>query len=129
MVTGIEIHPAAEIGKNLFVDHGNGVVIGQTAIIGDDCTIYQGVTLGGKGNGLAGEKRHPTLGDNVVIGAYAQVLGPITIGNYARIGANAVVTKNVEDHATMVGNPAKFIGKAQEIPAPYGLPEECSDEV
>lgn len=129
MVTGIEIHPQASIGENLFIDHGNGVVIGQTTIIGDNCTIYQGVTLGGKGNGLAGEKRHPTIGSNVVIGAYAQVLGPITVGDFARIGANAVVTKNVEDHATMVGNPARFIGRAQEIPAPYGLPEECPDDV
>jgi serine O-acetyltransferase len=129
MITGIEIHPAAIIGKNLFIDHGSGVVIGQTAVIGDDCTIYQGVTLGGKGNGLPGEKRHPTIGNNVTIGAYAQLLGPIVIGDFARIGANAVVTKNLEDHATMVGNPARYIGKAKEIPAPYGLPEECSDEV
>lgn len=129
MVTGIEIHPAAQIGKNLFIDHGSGVVIGQTAIIGDDCTIYQGVTLGGKGNGLAGEKRHPTIGNNVTIGAYAQVLGPISVGDFARIGANAVVTKDVEDHATMVGNPARYIGKAKEIPAPYGMPEENADEV
>ena len=130
MVTGIEIHPQAKIGKNLFIDHGQGVVIGQTAIIGDDCTIYQGVTLGGKGNGLPGEKRHPTIGSNVVIGAYAQVLGPIIVGDFARIGANAVVTKDVEDHATMVGNPAKFIGRAEEKPAPYGLPEgECRDAV
>ncbi len=129
IVTGIEIHPAAQIGKNLFIDHGSGVVIGQTAIIGDDCTIYQGVTLGGKGNGLAGEKRHPTVGNNVTIGAYAQILGPITVGDYARIGANAVVTKNVEDHATMVGNPARYIGKSKEIPAPYGMPEETADEV
>ena len=121
MVTGIEIHPQAKIGQNLFIDHGNGVVIGQTAVIGDDCTIYQGVTLGGKGNGGAGAKRHPTIGDNVVIGAYAQLLGPITVGDFARIGANAVVTKNVDDHATMVGNPARNLGRAEEKPAPYGL--------
>lgn len=121
ILTGIEIHPQAKIGKNLFIDHGMGVVIGQTAQIGDDCTIYQGVTLGGKGNGAAGDKRHPTMGDNVVVGAYAQLLGPILIGNHARIGANAVVLKNVEDHATMVGNPARFAGRAEEAPAPYGM--------
>jgi len=126
MITGIEIHPQARIGKNLFIDHGMGVVIGQTAIIGDECTIYQGVTLGGKGDGKHGEKRHPTLGHHVVIGAYAQVLGPITVGDYARIGANAVVTKPVEDHATMAGNPARFIARADEKPAPYGLPDQES---
>lgn len=126
LLTGIEIHPEAKIGKNLFIDHGTGVVIGQTAVIGDDCTIYQGVTLGGKGDGLADEKRHPTIGNNVIVGAYAQILGGITVGDFARIGANAVVTKDVEDHATMVGNPARFIGRAEEKPAPYGLPDgEC----
>lgn len=126
MFTGIEIHPQAKIGKNLFIDHGTGVVIGQTAVIGDDCTIYQGVTLGGKGKEGAGEKRHPTIGNNVIVGAYAQVLGNITIGDYVRIGANAVVTKPVEDHAVMAGNPAKRIGRAEETPAPYGLCENVS---
>ncbi len=121
--TGIEIHPQAKIGRNLFIDHGTGVVIGQTAVIGDDCTIYQGVTLGGKGKEGAGEPRHPTIGNNVIIGAYAQVLGNIVVGDYVRIGANAVVTKPVEDHAVMVGNPAKMIGRAEEKPAPYGLCE------
>lgn len=124
ILTGIEIHPEAKIGRNFFIDHGMGVVIGQTATIGENCTIYQGVTLGGKGDGTPGQKRHPTLGSNVVIGAYAQVLGPIRIGDYARIGANAVVTKDVPDHATMAGNPARYIGRAAEAPAPYGLPDD-----
>ncbi len=127
ILTGIDIHPQAQIGRNLFIDHGTGVVIGQTSIIGDDCTIYQGVTLGGKGNVLAGEKRHPTLGNNVMIGANAQVLGNIRIGNNARIGANAVVTGDVADSVTMVGNPARVLEKHTAASA-YGLPEgECSD--
>ncbi len=121
LFTGIEIHPQAQIGKNLFIDHGMGVVIGQTSVIGDDCTIYHGVTLGGKGNGAAGEKRHPTLGNNVVIGAYAQVLGPISIGNGARIGAGSIVTNDVEENSVAAGNPAKVIGAAASGPAPYGL--------
>ena len=99
--TGIEIHPAAEIGKNLFIDHGMGVVIGETAIIGDNCTIYQGVTLGGTGK--EHNKRHPTLGNNVVVGAGAKVLGNITIGNNVKIGANSVVLKDVPDDCTVVG--------------------------
>lgn len=129
-LTGVEIHPAATIGKNLFIDHGMGVVIGQTAIIGDNCTIYHNVTLGGKGDGLHGEKRHPTLGNNVVVGAGAQVLGPITLGDNARIGANAVVTSDVDAGATMVGNPARVIGGASVVPCAYGLPVgECEDPV
>lgn len=126
--TGIDIHPQAKIGKNLFIDHGAGVVIGQTAVVGNDCTIYQGVTLGGKGNGLAGEKRHPSIGNNVIIGAYAQLLGNITVGDYARIGANAVVTKPVEAHAVMAGNPARLIGHAEDSPAPYGFCEVIQND-
>ena len=103
----IEIHPAAKIGKRLFIDHGTGVVIGETAIIGDDVTIYHGVTLGGTGKGRG--KRHPTIKNNVMIGAGAQILGPVTIGNHARIGGNAVVLKDVPDYATAVGIPARII--------------------
>ena len=99
--TGIEIHPAAKIGKNLFIDHGMGVVIGETAIIGDNCTIYQGVTLGGTSKERI--KRHPTLLDNVVVGAGAKVLGDITIGNNVKIGANSVVLKDIPDNCTVVG--------------------------
>lgn len=99
--TGIEIHPAAKIGKNLFIDHGHGVVIGETAVIGDNCTIYQGVTLGGTGKER--NKRHPTLGDNVVVGAGAKVLGNITVGNNVKIGANSVVLTDVPDDCTVVG--------------------------
>lgn len=129
MVTGIEIHPQAKIGRYLFVDHGMGVVIGQTAIIGDECTIYQGVTLGGRGKAGPEGKRHPTVGDNVIIGANAQVLGPITIGNGARIGASAVVLDDVDSEATMVGNPARYVGKADTRAASYGLPEGACPDV
>lgn len=104
-LTGIEIHPGAEIGERLFIDHGMAVVIGETAVIGDDVTLYQGVTLGG--TSLKGGKRHPTLQDNVIVGAGAQVLGPITVAEGARIGANAVVLKDVPSGATMVGIPAR----------------------
>ena len=106
-LTGIEIHPGAEIGRRLFIDHGMGVVVGETAILGDDVTLYQGVTLGG--TSLAGGKRHPTLEDGVVIGAGAQVLGPVTMGAGARIGANAVVLKDVPSDVTMVGIPARMV--------------------
>lgn len=113
-MTGIEIHPGATIGKRFFIDHGMGVVIGETAVVGDDCTLYHGVTLGGttwqKG------KRHPTLEDNVVIGAGAKVLGPIVISNGARIGSNAVVVKPVPANATAVGIPGKIIEKKAEAP-------------
>lgn len=130
IMTGIEIHPQAQIGKNLFIDHGAGVVIGQTAIIGDNCTIYQGVTLGGKGNGGPGEKRHPTIGDDVVIGAGAYVLGPITVGSNARVGAGAVVTADVEAGVTVVGNPARTIKRPAGEDCAYGLPEgECADPI
>jgi len=106
-LTGIEIHPGATIGRRVFIDHGMGVVIGETAEIGDDCTIYQGVTLGG--TSLNGGKRHPTLESGVVIGAGAKVLGPFTVGKGARIGSNAVVVKEVPPGATAVGIPARII--------------------
>ncbi|MBQ7668504.1 MAG: serine O-acetyltransferase [Clostridia bacterium] len=102
-LTGIEIHPGAKIGNNLFIDHGMGVVIGETATIGDNCTIYHNVTLGGTGKDK--NKRHPDIGNNVMIGAGAKILGPIKIGNNVKIGANSVVLKNVEDGATVVGIP------------------------
>ena len=105
--TGIEIHPGATIGKGLFIDHGMGVVIGETAEIGDNVTLYHGVTLGGTGKDKG--KRHPTIGNNVVVGAGAKVLGPINIGNDAKIGANSVVLKDVPAGATAVGIPAKNI--------------------
>ncbi|MDH5547631.1 MAG: serine O-acetyltransferase [Gammaproteobacteria bacterium] len=107
--TGIEIHPGAVIGRRFFIDHGMGVVIGETAEIGDDCTLYHGVTLGGT-TWNAG-KRHPTLADNVVVGAGAKVLGPILIGNGARIGSNSVVVKDVPDGATVVGVPGRIVEK------------------
>jgi serine O-acetyltransferase len=102
-LTGIEIHPAARIGNGLFIDHGTGVVIGETADIGDDVTLYQGVTLGG--TGFATGKRHPTVQDNVTIGSGAKLLGPITIGHGAKIGANSVVITDVPPNSTVVGNP------------------------
>lgn len=102
-LTGIEIHPAAQIGRGLFIDHGSGVVIGETAEIGEDVTLYQGVTLGG--TGFATGKRHPTVQDNVTIGSGAKLLGPITIGHGAKIGANSVVITDVPPNATVVGNP------------------------
>ena len=104
--TGIEIHPGAQIGKRLFIDHGMGVVIGETAIIGDDCTLYHSVTLGG--TSLEKGKRHPTLGNNVVIGAGAKVLGPVVLGNNSSVGANSGGIKDVPDNATAVGIPARF---------------------
>ncbi len=105
--TGIEIHPGATIGKGLFIDHGMGVVIGETAEIGDNCTIYQGVTLGGTGKDVG--KRHPTLGDNVMIGAGAKVLGPVKVGSNSKIAANAVVLREVPENSTAVGIPAKVV--------------------
>lgn len=103
--TGIEIHPGAEIGKRFFIDHGMGVVIGETTVIGDDVLLYQGVTLGG--TGLQKGKRHPTIGNNVVVGAGAKILGNITIGDGSYIGANAVVTKDVPPNSTVVGVPGR----------------------
>ena len=105
--TGIEIHPGAQIGKRLVIDHGTGIVIGETAEIGDDCLLYQGVTLGGTGKDVG--KRHPTLGNNVMVGAGAKVLGPIHVGNNARIAANAVVLREVPDNATVVGVPGHVV--------------------
>ncbi|CAN5305623.1 serine O-acetyltransferase [soil metagenome] len=128
-LTANDIHPGARIGRNLFIDHGFSV-IGETAEIGDDVTIYQNVTLGGTdpANGIAG-KRHPTIGDGVILGSGAQVLGPITVGPRARVGANAVVTKNVPEGATMVGIPARQmlvdVTAYQREFLPYGTP--CSD--
>ena len=104
--TGIEIHPSAVIGRGLFIDHGTGVVVGETAVIGDNVTLFQGVTLGGTGKERG--KRHPTIGDNVVIGTGAKVLGNITIGNDSMIGANAVVIKDVPEHSTVVGVPGRI---------------------
>ena len=126
LVTGIEIHPGAVIGKNLFIDHGMGVVIGETAEIGDDCTIYHSVTLGGTGNAKGG-KRHPTIGNGVMIGSGAQVLGAIRIGDGARIGANSVVTKPVPEKVTVMGIPARMICKARDGFAAYGLPDAEND--
>tara|TARA_Y100000590_G_C15654498_1_gene990090 strand:+ start:902 stop:1474 length:573 start_codon:yes stop_codon:yes gene_type:complete len=126
-LTGIEIHPAAKIGKNLFIDHGMGVVIGETSEIGDNVTIYHGVTLGGISPSENSEKqinvkRHPTLKNNVIVGSAAQILGPVVIGNYARVGSNAVVLKDVPDYATMVGNPAKNISTNNDSSfKPYGV--------
>jgi serine O-acetyltransferase len=113
IITGIEIHPGATIGRRVFIDHGFGVVIGETAVVGDDCTIYQGVTLGGT-TLVAGTKRHPTLERGVIVGAGAQVLGAFTVGEYAKIGSNAVVIKPVPGGATAVGNPAHIIRKEDQ---------------
>ena len=118
-MTGIEIHPKAKIGKNLFIDHGMGVVIGETSDIGDNVTIYHNVTLGGISPSINSEnqretKRHPTLHDHVVVGSGAQVLGPIVVGKNAKIGANAVVTKDVPENGVMVGIPARNVGTSTE---------------
>ena len=125
-LTGIEIHPKAKIGENLFIDHGMGVVIGETSEIGNNVTIYHMVTLGGISPSINSDdqrnsKRHPTLMDNVVVGSGAQVLGPVVVGKNAKIGANAVVTKDVPENAVMVGIPAKNVGIATEEFKPYGI--------
>jgi serine O-acetyltransferase len=125
-LTGIEIHPGARIGKNLFIDHGMGVVIGETSEIGDNVTIYHMATLGGiapsiNSNDQRNIKRHPTIEDDVVIGSGAQVLGPVTVGRCAKIGANAVITKDVPEKAVMVGIPAKNVGIADSEFKPYGI--------
>ncbi len=131
-LTGIEIHPKANIGKNLFIDHGMGIVIGETSEIGDNVTIYHMATLGGispsvNSNEQRNIKRHPTLKDNVVVGSGAQILGPVTVGKNAKIGANAVVTKDVPENAVMVGIPAKNVGEtsgSDENFKPYGITSE-----
>ena len=125
-LTGIEIHPGAKIGKNLVIDHGMGVVIGETSDIGDNVTIYHMATLGGiapsiNSNDQRNIKRHPTIEDEVVIGSGAQVLGPVTVGRCAKIGANAVITKDVPEKAVMVGIPAKNVGLADSEFKPYGI--------
>jgi len=132
-LTGIEIHPKAKIGKNLFIDHGMGVVIGETSEIGNNVTIYHMVTLGGispsiQSNEQRNVKRHPTLMDNVVVGSGAQILGPVIVGKYAKVGANAVVTKDVPENAVMVGIPAKNIGISTEEFKPYAVTEESKNE-
>ena len=126
-LTGIEIHPAAKIGKYLFIDHGMGTVIGETSVIGDNVTLYHGVTLGGispaeNSNDQRNTKRHPTIEDNVIIGCGASILGPINIGSCARVGANTVVLKDVPSYATMVGNPVKNININKDTSFnPYGV--------
>ena len=128
ILTGIEIHPAAKIKKNLFIDHGMGVVIGETSVIGNNVLIYHGVTLGG--TSLNKGKRHPTIEDDVIIGAGAKILGPVNIGKGARVGANAVVTKNVKPYTTVMGIPAKPLGKiskkrSKDFTA-YGTPTQTN---
>ncbi len=117
--TGIEIHPAAQIGKGVFIDHGMGVVIGETAIVGDYCTIYQGVTLGGTGKDKG--KRHPTIGKNVTIGSGAKVLGPFTVGDNSKIAANAVVLSEIPPNSTCVGVPAHIVKRDNKRVAPAKL--------
>ena len=132
--TGIEIHPGAKIGKNLFIDHGMGVVIGETSEIGDNVTIYHAVTLGGSSPSIDSErqrheKRHPTIGNDVVIGSGAQIIGPVNVGNGARIAANAVVVKDVAENATMVGIPAKAVKLENKGNfRPYGVDDKVKDE-
>lgn len=131
LITGIEIHPGAKIGKRLFIDHGAGVVIGETAEIGDDCLLYQGVTLGGTGKGKG--KRHPTLGNNVMVGCGAKVLGPFRVGDNAKIAANAVVLEAVPDNATAVGVPARVVRRngvkvAQDLDQIH-IPDPVSQEL
>ena len=133
-LTGIEIHPGAKIGKNFFIDHGMGVVIGETSEIGNDVTIYHAVTLGGISPSIDSErqrheKRHPTIGNNVVIGSGAQIIGPIKIGDGSRIAANAVVVKNVPENTTMFGVPAKVIKSDNKGNfRPYGVDQQVKDE-
>ena len=131
-LTGIEIHPGAKIGKNLFIDHGMGVVIGETSEIGNNVTIYHMATLGGiapsiNSNDQRQVKRHPTLSDCVVVGSGAQILGPVIIGANAKVGANAVVTKDVPENAVMVGIPAKNVGTATEEFKPYAVEDSDKD--
>lgn len=132
-LTGIEIHPKAKIGKNLFIDHGMGVVIGETSVIGDNVTIYHMVTLGGISPSIDTDnqrnmKRHPSLENDVVVGSGAQILGPVVVGKNAKIGANAVVTKDVPQNAVMIGIPAKNVGTTSEDFKPYGIDSKINDE-
>ena len=132
-LTGIEIHPKAKIGKNLFIDHGMGVVIGETSEIGNNVTIYHMVTLGGispsiNSNSQRETKRHPTLMDNVVVGSGAQILGPVVIGKNAKVGANAVVTKDVSENAVMIGIPAKNVGTTSGEFKPYAVTEDSKED-
>ena len=131
-LTGIEIHPKAKIGKNLFIDHGMGVVIGETSEIGNNVTIYHMVTLGGISPSINSDsqrelKRHPTLMDNVVVGSGAQILGPIIVGKNAKIGANAVITKNVSENAVMIGIPARNVGTTSGEFKAYAVTEESKE--
>jgi serine O-acetyltransferase len=131
-VTGVEIHPAARIGSDFFIDHGSGVVIGETAEIGDRCTLFQGVTLGG--TGFARGKRHPTLEDDVTVGSGAKLLGPVTVGRNAKVGANTVVIEDVPPHTTVVGNPGHPVrveGKRVEGPDTdwIHLPDPIADAI
>lgn len=132
--TGVEIHPGATIGKGLVIDHGAGVVIGETAEIGDNCTLYQGVTLGGTGKDVG--KRHPTLGDGVLVGAGAKVLGPFTVSDGSKVAANAVVLKEIPENSTAVGIPARVVKKdGARVPAPGAdldqvhIPDPVKDEI
>ena len=118
-MTGIEIHPGARIGRRFFIDHGMGVVIGETSEIGDDVLLYQGVTLGGTGKDTG--KRHPTIGNGVVIGTGAKILGNIRIGDYAKVGAGSVVVRPVPDHSTVVGVPGRVVGGAETDPLEHGM--------
>ena len=132
--TGIEIHPGAKIGNNLFIDHGMGVVIGETSEIGNNVTVYHAVTLGGispsiNSDSQRHEKRHPTIGNDVVIGSGAQIIGPVKIGNGSRIAANAVVVNDVPENSTMVGVPAKVVKSGNKGSfRPYGVDQEVKDE-
>jgi serine O-acetyltransferase len=134
VLTGIEIHPGARMGRRVFIDHGMGVVIGETAEVGDDCTIYQGVTLGGT-KLTRGAKRHPTIGNDVIVSAHAQVLGPFRVGDGARIGPLALVQAEVPDGARMVGIRARPLGSqpvepgAEPVFQPYGIGEDIPDPV
>jgi len=128
LLTGIEVHPAAELGRRLFIDHGMGTVIGETAVIGDDVTLYQGVTLGGTGKEKG--KRHPTIGNDVIIGSGAKVLGNITVGNNCRVGAGSVVLRNIPDNSTIVGVPGHIVlrnGKRVVISDPKEISDPMSD--
>ena len=132
-LTGIEIHPKAKIGKNLFIDHGMGVVIGETSEIGKNVTIYHNVTLGGiapsiNSNDQRNTKRHPTLEDNVIVGSGAQILGPIIIKKHSLVGANAVVTKDVPENAVMIGIPAKNVGTTSGEFKPYAVTEDSKKD-